>query len=109
MSVFYERFIGLCVGNKVAPSRVAEENGFSRTAPNGWKNGKQPNDFTIRILAEYFGTTPDYLLGKEDEQKKPAPENRDELDLVEMVGRLTNDELYDLIDAANRRLRELNK
>ena len=72
MDDFYEKFINLCANKRVSPSKAAQENGFSRTAPNGWKNGKQPNDHTIRVLEKYFGVPNGYFYG-EDSAFESAP------------------------------------
>ncbi|MBQ3427434.1 MAG: helix-turn-helix transcriptional regulator [Clostridia bacterium] len=45
-----------------------------------WKNGKsKPKADEIIILADTFGVSTDYLLGKTDTQHSPTPEQYDEL------------------------------
>ena len=62
MTVFYKNYIALCAKANKSPSAVAEENGLSRTSPNGWKKGKLPRDATIAKLADYFGVASDVLV-----------------------------------------------
>ena len=63
---FYYTFIKLCNEKGKSPSRVAEDIGLSRTSPNGWKKGKFPSDANLQKIADYFGVTTNYLLGKEE-------------------------------------------
>lgn len=72
----------------------------------GYQNLRQSK---IKEIAEALETTPSYIMGWDDEQEKPTPDNEDELDMAEVVSRLSNEELYDLLDAVNKRLRELNR
>lgn len=69
MDDFYNAFLQLCAGAHVSPSRVAESIGLSRTAPNGWKKGKIPNDVTIVKLANYFNVPIEYFSEKWDKEK----------------------------------------
>lgn len=64
--MFYERFLELCKKSGVKPSVVAKEIGLSNAAPTYWKNGSVPKASTIQAIAEYFGASVDYLLGKDD-------------------------------------------
>ena len=70
MTVFYKNYIALCAKANKSPSAVAEENGLSRTSPNGWKKGKLPRDATIAKLADYFGVASDVLV--EEENNPPS-------------------------------------
>jgi len=51
---FYNYFINLCGSSHTSPSRVALDVGLSKTAVNGWKNGRLPNDSSLYLLANYF-------------------------------------------------------
>ena len=63
MSSFYNKFIALCARDGKSPSAGAKDVGFSRAAPNGWKNGKAPQDVTIAAVAAYFGVPTSYFTG----------------------------------------------
>ena len=64
---FAERFEKLCKEKKEAPSSVGAMLGFSRGTVSKWRSGKcQPRGKTLRRLAEYFGVSVDYLLGKSE-------------------------------------------
>lgn len=62
--MFWETFSELCAGKKVKPGRVAKEIGVSNSAATHWKNGKVPHYDTLLKIADYFGVSVDYLLGK---------------------------------------------
>lgn len=61
MSNFYNKFVALCARDGKSPSAVATELGLSRAAPNGWKNGKKPQDFTIATISAYFNVATSYF------------------------------------------------
>lgn len=71
---FYKRFIELCAKNNVSASFVAEKAGLSRASAYGWKNGALPSDVNLQKIADYFGVTVDYLLGKEGTNKPTITE-----------------------------------
>ena len=73
--MFYDIFSNLCIMHKTTPATVAKELEITNAAVSKWRQGAAPRDFTLRKIADYFGVTVDYLLGKEQE-KKPS-ENED--------------------------------
>ena len=80
--MFYDIFLKLCVSKRITPSRAAGEMGFSKTAVTNWKSGAMPRDFALVKIADYFGVTVDYLLGKEQEKK---PSETEELEDVKVA------------------------
>ena len=86
MSIFYENYVKLCNGKGKSPSGVALEIGLSKTAVNGWKQGRSnPTDATAQKVADYFGVTVAELLGENEQKNKPTTGTDDEL---------TEDEIY---------------
>lgn len=73
---FYNRFLSLSNKKGETPSRIAINCGISKQAVNRWKNGSVPHDAVLLKLADYFGVTVDYLLGKEETKKEPVPVDR---------------------------------
>ena len=60
--------------NKIQKSKMLTDLELSINSFSNWKNrGTTHNGDTLLKIADYFGVTVDYLLGKEDE-KKPADE-----------------------------------
>lgn len=71
--MFFDRFKKLCDEKGVTPTRVSAEAGFSAGSVSYWKKsykaGKdaKPDSYTAEKLAEYFGVSVDYLLGRTDD------------------------------------------
>ena len=78
--MFFDRFKKLCDERGISTYKACTDIGLNRSAVAKWKNGGQPNGSTAARLADYFGVTTDYLLGKE---KSPA--NSDERDILDEV------------------------
>ena len=64
-STFYERFSALCKESGESPNAVARIIGASSGSVTAWKRGAEPRNATLAKIADYFGVTTDYLLGKE--------------------------------------------
>ena len=64
---FYNNYIRLCNQVNKTPSRVAQENGFSKSAVCRWKKGGGITDSAAARLADYFSVSVDYLLRDEAE------------------------------------------
>ena len=62
-----------------------------------WKNGKSaPSRGTLTSLANYLGTTAEYLLGETDIKEKPSEQTEDEelvAEFIELMESLSDDEL----------------
>ena len=62
--MFYDIFTELCDEKGVTPTTVRKELGISQSTMASWKSrGLNPSASLLVQLAEYFGTTPAYLLG----------------------------------------------
>lgn len=98
---FYDRYVELCNERGKSPSAVAIEIGLAKPTVNRWKNGSLPTDATLARIANYFGVSVAYLMGKEDKQKNPATENGNGISkakekLIEKVMQMSDDELQKL-------------
>ena len=89
LTTFYSNYVALCAKEKKSLSAVAESIGLSRTAPNGWKKGKQPSEVTLEKLSQYFGVPVSELTG-EDKKEKAA---------IDVVG----DDLKEYLDELRNR------
>lgn len=74
-SMFFERFSALCKERNETPNSVAKLIGASSGSVTAWKKGTDPRNATLAKIADYFGVTTDYLLGK-DHKKAPAETSR---------------------------------
>ena len=75
--MFKENFIKLCNKKGVAPSKACRDIGLAPATFSCWNEDSVPRQATLLKIADYFGVTVDYLLGKEEE-KKPAEETSNE-------------------------------
>lgn len=97
--MFFDRLKHLCDLRGISPYRACIDIGLNRSAVAKWKNGGAPNGTTAAKLADYFGVTTDYLLGKQDDMrpaaKKTAVSDEDiKFALFGGDGEIT-DEMYD--------------
>lgn len=72
ISEFYKRLRDLCEERSMTINEVVKILDLSSGSPTAWKNGTVPRSSTLAKLADYFGVTTDYLVGKEN---KKAPAN----------------------------------
>lgn len=100
---FFERFTELCKERGETPNSVAREIGASSGSVTAWKRGTEPRNATLTKLADYFGTTVDYLTCRTDDvvdrEGDSAPENektpvltkKDERDIAKELDRIMAD------------------
>ena len=63
--MFWDIFVKLCNSVGKLPTIVVKEIGIAHGSITEWKRGRIPRDSTLIKIANYFGVTVDYLLGKE--------------------------------------------
>lgn len=63
--MFYQRLRELLDGRGLSDKEFLSDIGMSKNQMTNWKNGKIPNKSTLLLIANYFGVTMDYLLGRE--------------------------------------------
>lgn len=85
--MFWTIFSQLCDNINKKPNPVAAELKISSGTVTLWKNGSIPRSEYLIKLADYFGVSIDYLLGR-PERSEPAvpeldPEYREILDLYQ--------------------------
>jgi transcriptional regulator with XRE-family HTH domain len=90
---FTELLQQLCKDKGVSARKMCLENGLNHSAFDNWKRKNQiPFGETIAKLADYFGVTTDYLLGREEKTAEPPLSPRQK-ELVEMVVALSDDKI----------------
>lgn len=68
--MFYDIFKKLCEDNGITPTKASREIGISKGSVSYWKkrymSGKdaKPDSYTADKIADYFGVSIDYLLGR---------------------------------------------
>lgn len=79
--MFYDVFKKLCEERSINPTRASVEIGFSRGSVSYWKKRYQegfdakPDSYTAGKIADYFGVSVDYLLGRTDDRNDGANGN----------------------------------
>ena len=88
MSDLYNRIAELCQNYGITITAMCRESGASRASLSDLKVGRKQNlsTETLDKIADYFGTTVDYLLGRTDD-----PENNDRFGLD-----ISDDEIREL-------------
>lgn len=94
MDITVERIVQLIKSKKIAEATFAEDIGMGRNTVNNWKGGRSKTYLKkVDEIADYFGVSVDYLLGRTD---NPAPPrlNADNAIIVQgdYVGPVTEDE-----------------
>lgn len=91
--MFWNIFFNLCKAKGKSPNAVAKELSVSSGSVTSWKNGKVPHHGTLIKIADYFGVSVDYLLGKEE-----AGESEEMKKIHELIGQLTEEEVQEAIN-----------
>lgn len=86
--VFYDMVCSLCAEKGITITDVTKALKISKSNVTNWKNGSIPKTDKVDKIADYFGVSTDYLLGKSDIRK---PEQSD-------------DKLLRLLDDPNNRV-----
>jgi transcriptional regulator with XRE-family HTH domain len=104
--MFYERFLKLCERKEISPSAAATQAGFDKGLVSVWKKkyeagvDSRPGKAVTAKICRFFDCSELWLLGLEEEQKKPTPENgngRDDIDdLIEQI-RQADDQTIEII------------
>ncbi len=128
----YERFAQLLEETHLSSYRVSKDTGIAQTTLSAWKQGiSTPKMDKLQTIAEYFGVTLDWLIGKSDNRngsaifevnefinkpKRVAPKELKKLltdEAITLNGRLLNDEdkqkMYRIIEAAFWDAKQMNK
>lgn len=96
--MFWNTFSQLCKENGTNASQVVKSLNIGAGSVTKWKNGAMPSGRSLEKIADYFGITVDYLLGKTDiKEKAPA---KGESTLTEAEQKLL--EMYRGLDDAGK-------
>lgn len=114
MSELYKNIETLCIRNKTNITVMCKESGASRGALSDLKVGRTQklSTDTLTKIADYFGVSVDYLLGKENTKKAPAKQEPDDEDIkFALFGGADNitDEMYEEVKAFAKFVEEREK
>ena len=68
----------LRVRDGVSQQVLADEMMVSRSAVAMWERGTEPSNEMLQKLADYFGVSVDYLLGRDESAKTEQPTVKDD-------------------------------
>ena len=91
--MFWKLFSQLCNERDIKPNNVAKLLGIASGTVSGWKlKGQTPQENNLIKIANYFGVSVDYLLGKEpDTDTDPAGDPR--VGIMKKLNTLTPDQV----------------
>lgn len=96
VNMFWQRFYVLCKQANSTPNVIAKKLSISSGSVTAWKGGRIPNSTTLQAIADYFGVSTDYLLGKEN---PPQPFLSDkEAELVRRMQELDDAQAQQLLE-----------
>lgn len=113
--MFWKRIMELCYDHKTSPASVCAKLGLSNATATKWKKGAIPREATLQKLADYFGVSVDYLLGKNNSYIdkidlqlfasdsvgiKTSDLTEGEIALIKVLDKLTDDEQRQVIEFA---------
>jgi repressor LexA len=80
----YKIFEELLKINKTTVYRVSKETGIAASTLSDWKNGRStPKTEKIKLIADYFGVSLEYMLGKgAEETSSPASSKRTRIPII---------------------------
>ncbi len=77
MNTFGKRLTDLRKERGLSQAGIAKYLGMSRSGFQGYETeGKEPNYTMLCRIANYFGVSTDYLLGRSDERRKPPAKHK---------------------------------
>lgn len=77
---FISRIEELLKNRRIQKNKMLSDLNLSVNSFTNWKNrGTVPSGDTLQKIADYFGVTVDYLLGKEQEKKPSETEDLEEI------------------------------
>ena len=94
--MFWEQLLHLCAEQKITPNTVCANLGLSTAIATKWKKGAIPRDTTLKMIADYFGTTIEYLKGEtEQKEKQPTQSELSEKQkrLIKIIEGMSDDQL----------------
>lgn len=66
----YDIFEQLLLKNDITTYKMSKDTGISQTTFSNWKSGRStPKQDKLKIIADYFGVTVDYLMGVEKDER----------------------------------------
>ena len=65
-SILYTRIKELCESRGISMTKLSEDLGIAASLIRKWKTTTSPSVDRVKMIAEYFGVSVDYLIGLSD-------------------------------------------
>lgn len=65
-SILYTRIKELCESRGISMAKLSEDLGIAASLIRKWKTTTSPSVDRVKMIAEYFGVSVDYLIGLSD-------------------------------------------
>lgn len=99
----YSIFEQLLQKYNVTTYKVSMETGISQSSLSAWKTGKSNlKQDKLELLADYFGVSMDYLMGRESEENNDNKYYLDSETIERLQSLKINDKLRILFDASRK-------
>ena len=96
--MFYDSSMLLCEKNQIRPYTALKNIGIeSKSILSRWRAGATPRSTTVKMIAEYFGVTPEELLF--GIKKEPSIPTDEELGKNDAISNFRDNVLYHFPDA----------
>lgn len=97
----YEIFEQLLLKNNISSYRVSKDTGIAQSVFSSWKNGiSTPKQDKLKIVADYFNVTVDYLMGIERDENVQYYLNDETREIAQEI--FENKDLKILFDASRK-------
>ena len=87
-------------GKKLTQAKLCDNIKIAQPTLSGYENGvTEPDNETLFKIADFFGVSVDYLLGRDSEQQEKTPPvelTEGEKNLMDLIVQLTDEETQEL-------------
>ncbi len=80
--IIVDRISGLCEEKSVSINQMLKETNLNKSLVDNLKKGSIPSVDKIECVADYFGVSVDYLLGKTEQKEKPTAKGGEPNDIL---------------------------
>lgn len=122
LNMFWKNLVNLCNTKQTTPTTMVKALGIATGNVTKWKQGSIPRDTTLKLIADYFGVSTEYLLSDNEDKpsipgssqnKNPPQDIPTEDELFEEIKKLLNDQpmsrqLYDELSRFVERFKQMS-
>ena len=86
-------------GKKLTQVKLCQKLNIAQPTLSGYETGTfEPDNVTLAKIADYFGVSIDYLLGRDEPQVVPRAQTLSDAEkkLVDLIGEMTDEEVEEL-------------